>query len=31
MKTENENPKGLHQRYLIKKIIGWKRKGDFGK
>ena len=30
MKTQEQNPNGLHQRYLIKKIIGWKGNGDFG-
>lgn len=27
MKTKEENPKGLHMRYLIKKIIGWTEAG----
>lgn len=31
MKTREQNPKGLHQRFLIRKITGWKEKpGSFG-
>lgn len=27
--TENENPKGLHQRFVLRKIVGMKREGFF--
>lgn len=25
MQTQNENPDGLHQRYVVKKIVGWRK------
>lgn len=28
--TKNENPQGLHQRYVIRKVVGEKREGFFG-
>jgi hypothetical protein len=30
MKTEQENPKGLHMKYSIRRIVGWKREGGKG-
>lgn len=27
---KEENPKGLHAKYLIRKIVGWKQEGFFG-
>jgi hypothetical protein len=28
--TKEENPKGLHARYSIRKIVGWKKEGFYG-
>lgn len=29
--TKDENPNGLHSRYSIRKIIGWKKEGFYGR